>query len=252
VKIKDVVSEAWGFGYDPKSGRAKGVLGRLASDLVGDQNYAAMGQKIHDKNQSQLAQKTAHQAADALRLAHKTGINPLIKTPSAFEQQFEIVDNDPPTVQYKNNTFQRDQYGKWIDFRTGKEAPERFATVLDRVSPPKETRPSATDHLPLMSPSAPKAATPSTWQQPTTGPAVWKSNRPSAQHAAEPAAPAGATATGKAHVKPTGDGGVQVTDKVGQTYVRPAGKDYWTNPQGGIYMPGSPEYQKLNATAGKK
>jgi hypothetical protein len=244
VKINEVVNEAWGMGYDPKTGRAKGVLGHLASDLVGADNYAAMGNWKHNRSQKDLAQNTAQAAADAIRQAHKTGDLPMVAPGSKFQQQFELVDNDPPTIQYKTNTFQRDEYGKWIDFRTGKEAPERFAQIMDRVSPPPPSAPVS--QMPLMSPSAPKAAKPANWT-PQAGASVWKSNRPQ-----QPAAPATTASTGKARVRPTGDGGTEITDKVGQTYTRPAGKDYWTNPQGGIYMPGSPEYQKLNATAGKR
>lgn len=247
MKINEVVNEAWGFGYDPTTGRAKGVLGNLASDLVGADNYAAMGKEIHDYNQKNLAQTTKDQAVDAIRQAHKTGQNPLLAPSSKFQQQFELVDNDPPTIQYKNNTFQRDQYGKWIDFRSGKEAPERFAQIMDRVSPPPPSAPVS--QMPLMSPSTPKAATPAGWKT-QDGPAVWRSNRP--QQPAAPTEPTAAATTGKARVRPTSDGGISVTDKVGQTYTRPAGKDYWIAPTGGIYMPGSPEYQKLNATAGKR
>lgn len=63
--------------------------------------------------------------------------------PSKFLQQFELISaaDEPATIQYGNTAFQRNEDGNWIDFRSGKLAPDRFVRALDKISPP-ETEPA--------------------------------------------------------------------------------------------------------------
>lgn len=251
-----------GFGYEkpdyPGSvGTAKGVLGRLASDLVGAENYAATAQALgatgrpKDAEIKDLAKDTVAdiranpRKAAAAMLGNQTTQAP---AQSKFQQQFELVDDDPVTIQYKNNTFQRDQYGKWIDFRTGKEAPDRFSTVLDKIAPPvTDTSPTAMQ-LPVGAVGGKPAAKPAApakqnWQMPTTGPAVWKSNRPE-QPASAPATPA---PQAKARLTRNTDGSITVVDKMGKKWTKPANMDSWTTQDGQLFRQGSSEYEKLNS-----
>lgn len=251
MKIKDVINEAWGMGYDPKTGRAKGVLGNVISNVVGAENYGDTGEwninrkdkaaaKQYAKNVVNNIKGNAGAAADAM--VNKTEV----PAPQAtkFQQQFELVDNDPPTVQYKNNTFQRDQYGKWIDFRTGKEAPERFTSILDKVSPLATSTEPAGTSLPVGATGkptgGPKTAAKKPWAPRSTGPAVWRSNRPAAT------APAATPTQAKARMIRNNDGSITVTDKLGKKWSMPANINAWRDESGTLYQPGHPEYEKLS------
>lgn len=55
---------------------------------------------------------------------------------SKFLQQFEIIDDSPVTIQWKNQQFQRKgNTGDWVTFPGGKPAPEQMSAALDKVSP---------------------------------------------------------------------------------------------------------------------
>ena len=142
MKIKEVVNEAWGFGYDPRTGQAKGVMGRLASDLVGADNYSATADYLNSHKNSQ-AQDAAAADINVASEVPEPSTGPTTKEQPKFLQQFELVHDNPPTVQYKNAVFQRDQYGKWVAFNSGKPAPARLVAMLDQVSPPAETTPGS-------------------------------------------------------------------------------------------------------------
>ena len=63
-----------------------------------------------------------------------------------FLQQFEIVDDDPITVQWKNQHFQRkDGTGDWVNFPAGKPVSQQMIQALDKVSPP-DTPIASTPH----------------------------------------------------------------------------------------------------------
>jgi hypothetical protein len=262
VKSEEFINEAFGFGYEKpdypgSTGRATGVLGRLASDLVGADNYAATAQALgatgRPKNApiTDLAKDTAAQIKSNPKLAARMVNAPGYTVPSAFQQQFDLIDDDPPTIQYKNSTYQRDQYGKWIDFRTGKEVPDRFVSVLDKISPPAATTPG--EQLPVGAtgttpPTAPKPTAPA--PTPTDQGAVWKSNRAPANAPATSTPPVQALPTTQTQAKPKltrmPDGSIRVVDKMGKQWNKPTADDYWTNERGEIFRPGSQEHQKLS------
>jgi hypothetical protein len=155
-----------------------------------------------------------------------------------FLKQFELVDNDPATVTYKNSTFQRDEHGKWIDFNTGKEVAARISQTLDRVIPPADM-PVATQ-LPV---GAIDKHPP-----PALKPAVWRSNRPAASAAPEPSQPTTAAPARKLpHFGKNADGSIIVTDKQNATWTKPKGQNFWSDASGAIYRPGSEQYDKLEA-----
>ena len=57
-------------------------------------------------------------------------------TQSKFLQQFEIVDDNPVTVQWKNQQFQRrGGTGEWVNFPAGKPVSQQMIDALDRISP---------------------------------------------------------------------------------------------------------------------
>jgi cell division septation protein DedD len=59
---------------------------------------------------------------------------------SKFLQQFQIIDNSPITVQWKNQQFQRKNgTGQWISFPAGKPVSQQMIDALDKVSPPTAT-----------------------------------------------------------------------------------------------------------------
>ena len=65
---------------------------------------------------------------------------PPSKKSTSFLQQFEIVDTDPVTVQWKNQHFQRkDGTGEWVNFPAGKPVSQQMIDALDRISPPPES-----------------------------------------------------------------------------------------------------------------
>lgn len=253
MKINEIINEAWGAGIDPTTGRATGVLGRLASDFVGADNYASTAGWVKDKmDKSKMKKMTAaassrtpDELANTVRDELPDTVDKML-TPDAgtgpenkFLKQFEIVDNDPPTVTYKNSTYQRDVHGKWIDFNTGKEVATRISQTLDRVSPPTGTT-NAIDQLPAGAIDKPN-------QPPVTQkPAVWRSNRPAA-----PAEPEPTTAAPAAQKLPrfgrNAEGSIIVTDKQNATWTKPKGQDYWADARGAIYRPGSEQYNKLEA-----
>ena len=56
--------------------------------------------------------------------------------PSDFIKQFKIIDNNPITVQWKNQEFQRkDGTGTWVNFPGGKPVSQQMIAALDKVSP---------------------------------------------------------------------------------------------------------------------
>jgi hypothetical protein len=62
---------------------------------------------------------------------------------SKFLKQFEIIDNDPITVQWKNQQFQRNATtGQWVNFPGGKPISQQMVNALDRISPPPPTEPA--------------------------------------------------------------------------------------------------------------
>jgi hypothetical protein len=66
-------------------------------------------------------------------------IAPAPTTPeqSRFLKQFEIIDDDPITVQWKTQQFQRkDGHGEWVNFPAGKPVPQQMIAALDKISPP--------------------------------------------------------------------------------------------------------------------
>lgn len=243
MKINEVVTEAWGMGTDPLTGKATGVLGRLASDLVGDENYAATAKWNRDRRAKANAKRFAadipkyrSDLASTIKDTLPDTADQMVsgEPENKFLSQFEIIDQNPITVQYKNETYQRDEHGKWINFKSGQEVPTRVSTTLDKVSPPAKG-PSPAEQMPLMSPPKEPAK-----------PAVWRSNRaPNAAATTAPAAPAAPEAKAKLARMP--DGGTVITDKQNKKWTKPAGKQYWTNEQGAIFMPGSPEYTKLDS-----
>ena len=256
MKINEVIVEAWGMGYDPKTGRAKGVLGRLASDFVGADNYAAtadytknkLDQRRMKKMTAAASSRTPDQFAATVKDALPGTIDQMLtgtEPENKFLKQFELVDDDPATVTYKNSTFQRDEHGKWIDFNTGKVVAARISQTLDRVSPPEEsTGTPATNPLPANAtrPTAP----------PAQKPAVWRSNRPAATAATaapEPAQPATAAPARKLpHFGKKADGSIIVTDKQNATWSKPVGQDIWVDDASGtIFRPGHDQYEKLEA-----
>jgi hypothetical protein len=246
MKINEVVNEAWGMGYDPRTGQAKGVLGRLASDLVGADNYASTANYLKSRgdaaNMKKLATSISNSPPEELAGTVKN-------EPSKLEKQFELIDADPPTVQFKNDTFQRDQYGKWINFKTGKEVPERFTAILDRISPPAVASAPGGD-LPVGAVGNPNAAPRPSRPAPTGQPAVWKSNRApdgTPASATPPVASApSAPAQSKAKLARMPDGSTVVTDKENKRWTKPAGQEYWTDQTGAIYRPGSDQNTRLN------
>jgi hypothetical protein len=234
-----------GFGYEKpdypgSTGQATGVLGRLASDLVGADNYAATAQALgatgrpKDAPIKDLAKDTAAQIRSNPAVAAQMVNTPGHNVPSAFQQQFQLVDDNPPTVQYKNTTFQRDQYGKWIDFRSGKEVPDRFADVLDKISPAPTTAPAS--QMPLMSPPLTKSPTAPGPTAPTAGSLSGWQTGPTASTQQQ----------AKAKIARMPDGGVVVTDKMGKKWTKPSTGDYWADESGAIFRPASQEYQKLS------
>jgi hypothetical protein len=253
VKINEIITEAWGAGIDPTTGRATGVLGRLASDFVGADNYSATANWAKDKMDkakmkrmtAAASSRTPDELANTIRADLPNTVDQMI-TPDAgtspenkFLKQWEIVDNDPPTVTHQNATYQRDEHGKWIDFKTGKIVPTRISQTLDRVSPPTGTT-TAIDQLPAGAIDKPN-------QPPVTQkPAVWRSNRPAA-----PAEPEPTTTAPSAQKMPrfgrNADGSIIVTDKQNATWTKPKGQDYWADARGAIYRPGSEQYNKLEA-----
>jgi hypothetical protein len=61
------------------------------------------------------------------------------KKGNTFQQQFEIVDDNPITIQWKNQIFQRkDGTGPWVNFPAGKPVSDQMIAALDKVSPPPE------------------------------------------------------------------------------------------------------------------
>ena len=65
-------------------------------------------------------------------------------TQSKFLQQFEIVDDNPVTVQWKNQQFQRrGGTGEWVNFPAGKPVSQQMIDALDRISPPPTTQTKA-------------------------------------------------------------------------------------------------------------
>jgi hypothetical protein len=257
VKIKEVVNEAWGFGQDPKTGRAKGVLGRLASELVGPENYASTANFARDKldkykMKNMAAAATARTPAE-LAATVKDELPDTVdqmlthtEPENKFLKQFELVDNDPATITYKNSTFQRDEHGKWIDFNTGKEVATRISQTLDRVSPPEGSTGTSTAPAATQLPAGAIATQPPAPQKP----AVWRSNRPAAPAApTEPAPAAPAAPTRKLpHFGKNADGSIIVTDKQNAKWTKPTGQQYWADERGAIYRPGSEQYEKLEAS----
>ena len=56
--------------------------------------------------------------------------------PSDFIKQFKIIDDNPITIQWKNQEFQRkDGTGQWVSFPGGKPVPQQMVSALDKVSP---------------------------------------------------------------------------------------------------------------------
>ena len=254
MKINEVIVEAWGMGYDPKTGRAKGVLGRLASDFVGADNYAAtadyaknkLDQRRMKKMTAAASSRTPAELAATVKDELPDTVDQMVtgtEPENKFLKQFELVDNDPATVTYKNSTFQRDEHGKWIDFNTGKEVAARISQTLDRVSPPEgSTGTPAANQLPANA-LAKSTATP------TQKPAVWRSNRPAAPAAPEPSQPTTAAPTRKLpHFGKNADGSIIVTDKQNAKWTKPTGQQYWADERGAIYRPGSDQYEKLEAS----
>jgi hypothetical protein len=61
------------------------------------------------------------------------------KSGSEFRKQFQIVDTDPVTIQWKNQHFQRkDGNGPWVNFPAGKPVSQQMSDALDKVSPQVE------------------------------------------------------------------------------------------------------------------
>ena len=59
---------------------------------------------------------------------------------SKFLAQFEIINTNPITVQWKNQQFQRDATtGQWVNFPAGKPVSQQMVNALDTVSPPPAT-----------------------------------------------------------------------------------------------------------------
>lgn len=55
---------------------------------------------------------------------------------SEFIKQFKIIDDDPVTIQWKNQEFQRkDGTGTWVNFPGGKPVSQQMIAALDKVSP---------------------------------------------------------------------------------------------------------------------
>jgi len=55
---------------------------------------------------------------------------------SEFIKQFKIIDDNPLTVQWKNQEFQRkDGTGQWVNFPGGKPVSQQMVAALDKVSP---------------------------------------------------------------------------------------------------------------------
>lgn len=56
--------------------------------------------------------------------------------PSEFVKQFSIVDDNPVTIQWNKQLFQRkDGTGTWVNFPGGKPASQQMILALDKVSP---------------------------------------------------------------------------------------------------------------------
>lgn len=65
---------------------------------------------------------------------------------SDFAKMFKVIDQDPITIQWKQEVFQRkDGTGQWVNFPGGKPIPQAMIVALDKVSPPATVaKPSAT------------------------------------------------------------------------------------------------------------
>ena len=242
MKINEIITEAWGMGYDSKTGQATGVLGRLASDFVGAHNYAATADMMKNradkarmkKMAADASARTPDELANTVRADLPNTVDQMI-TPDAgaspenkFLKQWEIVDNDPPTVTHQNATYQRDEHGKWIDFKTGTAVPTRISQTLDRVSPPTgTTATNAVDQLPANALAKPTA--------PITRPAAPATTASTATPPVEQ----------KARLTQNPDGSTIITDKHNVKWTKPAGKDYWVGPRDAIVMPGNEQYDKL-------
>lgn len=122
----------------------EGIFSNLARDFVGGTNAQAT-----DLRRREQEFKYRTQQADASTPAP---LNPLARTNPArtapapekvkpaevskFLQQFEIIDDSPVTIQWKNQQFQRKgETGEWVTFPGGKPAPEQMSAALDKVSP---------------------------------------------------------------------------------------------------------------------
>ena len=63
-------------------------------------------------------------------------VNKSAVEPSEFIKQFKIVDDNPVTIQWKNQAFQRkDGTGTWVNFPGGKPVSQQMVAALDKVSP---------------------------------------------------------------------------------------------------------------------
>ena len=242
MKINEIITEAWGMGYDSKTGQAKGVLGRLASDFVGAHNYAATADMMKNradkakmkKMAADASSRTPDELANTVR-SDMPGTADQMITPDAvtdpenkFLKQWELVDDNPPTVTHQNSTYQRDEHGKWIDFKTGKPVPTRIGQTLDRVSPPTGVAGTTdTNQLPANALAKPTA--------PITRPAAPATTASTATPPVEQ----------KARLTQNPDGSTIITDKHNVKWTKPSGKDYWVGPQNAIVMPGNEQYDKL-------
>lgn len=168
--------------------------------------------------------------------------------PSDFMQQFNLIDPDLGIVKYGNTQFQRDDNGKWIDYRTGKPAPGRFIPALDSTSPPAASG--------AKTPKSNKVSTVPDYsikrKTVPTSPAVLKPNPARSAPTSSPVAaniPSADTAANTTDTIATlPDGSVKLTDKKGQAWTKSTTAPGWKGP-GGVYIQGGADYDALEKVA---
>jgi hypothetical protein len=277
MKVNEIVVEAL-----PGGGTLKGIARELSKKIGGDANhYATWGDhnnpKFFGRSYDPLAnKKTSDQPQVAPQpTAPSAPSAPSEPQKSKLLKDFEVVHDNPVTIRWKNQDFQRNKMnGEWQNLG-GKPPSEQLSGLLDQISPPQknqgmanpfarsantantqqnvaniqQTQPQSTE-----TPEQKRIRLQRAAQQQIDNPQVATPQSTPSQTVATPQSiptqnvPPQPVPPAKIKITRNTDGSISVLDKLGKTWKSDPANRFWQDTSNGsIYRPGSEQYEKLNS-----
>ena len=229
MKVNEIVVEAL-----PGGGTLAGIAKELSKRIGGDANhYATWGDhnnpKFFGKRYDPLANKKS-------AAPQPTAPQPTAPQKSKLLKDFEVVHDNPVTIRWKNQDFQRNKMnGEWQNLG-GKQPSAQLSGLLDQISPPQKNQGMANPFAKSANVGNNPRTTPTPTPNPTPNPTPQDTTTP------QPAAPA------KIRIIRNTDGSINVVDKLGKTWKSDAAGRFWQDTStGAIYRPGSEQFEKLSS-----